>query len=451
MLLERSALPRADTMFVGMFNSLRSRLMAVYLGMILLGFGGLTLWAGVQMANDVYKDAGTNLQVHTVQLASQLVEPLEDSRSELLPLMQSAAENLGAQVALFNTGGQLILTTDDLGASLTTLGQYNYQDNPAGEATLYAAEPILYEGQTLGIVQIAVLRSDTQSIVRQRTIRLASGFVIISGLGLGLSLWLITTMTRPLLDLRDTALEMAQGDLSQRIDDASDDEIGEVGHAFNEMAERVEAMVTEQRAFASNASHELRTPLTTIRLRTEALQASLDDPELTATYVDEIDSEVQRMSHLVDDLLLLSRLDAKRLMAGTEAIDAVRLLQVLRQQYDKQAEEKQIELVVSAETPTATVQANMSHLNVVFGNVIGNAIKYTQPGGHVSVILRQLQDKVQLQVADNGPGIASEDLPNIGKRFYRADKARSRDTPGTGAWPRACSLYLGALQRQFIY
>ena len=77
-----------------MFNSLRSRLMAVYLGLILLGFGGLTLWSGVQMANDVYRDAGANLQVLTVQLASQLVEPLEDGKSNVLTLMQRSAENL---------------------------------------------------------------------------------------------------------------------------------------------------------------------------------------------------------------------------------------------------------------------------------------------------------------------------------------------------------------------
>ena len=150
-------------------------------------------------------------------------------------------------------------------------------------------------------------------------------------------------------------------------------------------------------------------------------------------FIDEIDSEVQRMSRLVDDLLLLSRLDAKRLMAGTETIDAVRLLQVLEREYGRQANAKQIDLAISLPSAeSAPVEANLSHLRVVFGNVIGNAIKYTQAGGEVSVLLQSFHDKVMLIVTDNGPGIASDDLPNIGKRFYRVDKAHSRDTPGTG-------------------
>lgn len=415
-----------------MFTSLRSRLIAVYLGMIFIGFGGLTLWTGIQMANDVYRDFGTNLQVHTVQLATQLIEPLEYNSPDVAEIMWVSAENLGGQVALFSPNGAFLSATDNQATSLTSRDQYTFQDNSSGEPTIYATGEIRDDGELLAIVQIGVPQHEAQELVSERSWRLAIGFIVISALGLGISLWLITTMTEPLLQLRNTALEMAKGDLSQRVENASRDEIGEVGTAFNEMAARVEAMVTEQRAFASNASHELRTPLTTIRLRTEALQDNLDDPELTATYVDEIDSEVQRMGNLVDDLMLLSRLDAKRMMAGNETIDAVRLLQVLQREYASQANEKAIELVISAEPTTAPVNANMNHLRVVFGNVISNAIKYTQEGGAVSVLLRQMQDRLELQVTDNGRGISSDELPNIGNRFYRADKARTRDTPGVG-------------------
>ena len=417
-----------------MFNSLRGRLTIVYLGMICFGFGGLTLWAGNQMAKAAYDDYGKILQVHALQLSAQLVEPLEDNESTTVArLIIATAQNLAGQVALFDASGELIVTNDGVSAELIPLDQYTYQNDPNGIRTVYTSVPVLYEEVLMGTIQIAVPATVPQETVRQRTTELAGGFIIISGLGLALSLWLITTMTQPLSDLRDTALAMAQGNLSERVETTSRDEIGEVGTAFNEMAERVEAMVTEQRAFASNASHELRTPLTTILLRTEALQDTTDDPDLTTTYINEIDSEVKRMGRLVDDLLLLSRLDAKRLMAGSEAIDAVRLLQILQREYNIRAEAKQIDLtVLLPENQVAPVTANLSHLRVVFGNVIGNAIKYTQEGGQVSVLLSQLQDRLQLQVIDNGPGIASDDLPNIGKRFYRVDKAHSRNVPGTG-------------------
>ena len=97
--------------------------------------------------------------------------------------------------------------------------------------------------------------------------------MVFSGLALLLSVWLSSTLTRPLSRLRVAALKIAQGDLSERVPDPKRDEIGAVGIAFNQMATQVQAMIEEQRAFASNVSHELRTPLTTIRLRTEWLQA----------------------------------------------------------------------------------------------------------------------------------------------------------------------------------
>ena len=416
-----------------MFDSLRGRLMVVYLAMIFFGFGGLTTWAGFQMANSTYDDYGKNLQVHALQLANSLVEPLEYNSPSVGQLMATSAENLNGQVVLFDRDQQIVASTDGNSAELTTLNSYTYQNNAEGVRTVYSAVPILYEKALVGVVQIAVPATEPEAIVNQRSTELASGFAIISGLGLAITLWFVTTMTQPLSDLRDTALAMAQGDLSERVNAISKDEIGEVGSAFNEMAERVEAMVMEQRAFASNASHELRTPLTTIRLRTEALQDNPHDPELSTLYVNEIDGEVKRMGRLVDDLLLLSRLDAKRLMAGSEAIDAVRLLQILQREYGARAEAKQIDLTISMpQDEVLPVEANLSHLRVVFGNVIGNAIKYTQEGGQVSVFLHQLQNKLQLQVIDNGPGISSDDLPNIGKRFYRADKAHSREIPGTG-------------------
>lgn len=417
-----------------MFTSFRSRLMAAFLGLIFFGFGGLTIWAGIQMAQATYADYGTTIQASAVHLANDLVNPLEYNQLSVAnQTMVAIADNLGGQAALFTKQGELISTTDGKRATFTPPGDYHYQINSDSIRTVYTSAPVNYEGTILGVVQLALPATIPATTVQQRTIGLATSFAIVTLIGLGVALWLAASMTRPLSHLRDTALAMAQGDLSQRVTPARKDEIGEVGSAFNSMAERVEAMVAEQRAFASNASHELRTPLTTIRLRTEALQDSLDDPELTAIYVDEIDSEAKRMGRLVDDLLLLSRLDAKRLMAGNEAIDAARLLQVLQREYGRQANEKQIELSVStAPDMPMPVEANLSHLRVVFGNVIGNAIKYTQVGGKVSADLRLRHDKVQLTVTDNGSGIAADDLPNIGKRFYRVDKAHSRDIPGTG-------------------
>lgn len=417
-----------------MFNSLRTRLLAAFLAIILVGVGGVTAWAAIQMSQATYADYGANVQAQAVQLASELSEPLEyNDTIRALKLMTLAANNLSGQAALFTAAGDFVGSTDGSESDLLAQDAFLYERDEGGIQNIYASAAISHDDKTMGIVQLSTTSSVPATAARQRTLGLTTSFVVVSVVGIVMALWLSASMTRPLSALRDSALAMSQGDLTTRIEQTAHDEIGAVGTAFNEMAERVEAMLTEQRAFASNASHELRTPLTTIRLRTEALQDYPDDPERTALYIDEIDAEAKRMSNLVDDLLLLSRLDAKRLMAGRETIDVVRLMQVLQVEFGRKAHEKQIDLTVSLPEETdVTVEANQSHLRVVVGNVIGNAIKYTQAGGQVSVRLNQLQNTLQLMVTDNGPGISDEDMPNIGKRFFRADKAHSREIPGTG-------------------
>ncbi|MCB0189696.1 MAG: hypothetical protein KDE31_35740, partial [Caldilineaceae bacterium] len=210
------------------------------------------------------------------------------------------------------------------------------------------------------------------------------------------------------------------------------DEIGAVGLAFNQMAEQVEAMVAEQRAFASNASHELRTPLTTMRLRTEALLANQLDAEIQQQYIAEIDQEVTHMSGLVDDLILLSRLDAHRLAVGTEQVDVVRVARSVCQELNAAITAKA--LTVDLEMPSAelpSVQANLNHLRVALRNLCENGVKYTTEQGHIHISFARDGAMIRGTVVDDGQGIAPEDLPHVHKRFHRAAQSRQRQQ-GTG-------------------
>ena len=431
-------------------STLRARLLMTYLGLILLGFGGLTWLAGRQIAQSAYDDYASNLRVQALLLASSLGESVEHieeygtSIDQVSNLLQRATQNSAVNVAILDPRGRTLFGGDgtivgrDFGNSpevqtaLSNESLYDVRRDDSGIQTIYTAAPIRYEESVTGYVHLSVPASIPQEAVRQRWFALAGSFLGFSILGTVISLWLLSTLTRPLKNLRNTALLMAQGDLAQRVENPTEDEIGEVGTAFNQMATQVETMVAEQRAFASNASHELRTPLTTIRLRTEALQSDQLDAATSLQYITEIDAEAQRMSSLVNDLILLSRLDAQKLEIGEQQTDLSRLVHSVRRELSDMAERKEIMLLVEDSEQVAPIQGNLNHVQVVVRNLLENAIKYTPDGGTVTTSVEQIDGFVRLQIVDTGQGIEQEELPRVVQRFYRADKARSRQSEGVG-------------------
>lgn len=438
-----------------MLTTLRAKLLATYLGLIVLGFGGLTLLAGWQIANSAYTDFSATLQVNAALLASSLITPEREEHEEgegheaRTPVIATSLDTTSLQRTAASVNGRVLLL-DEHGAvlydSVTDVTRrsgfpiiqskptaYTFAVDEFGVEQIISTAPLTVRGTTSGYVQLAAPAAQPRNMVRQRWLALGGGFFLFAAAGVGVSLWLLASLTRPLARLRNTALALAAGDLQQRVPAPGQDEIGEVAQAFNQMATQVEAMLAEQRAFASNASHELRTPLTTIRLRTEPLLAGELDPVTAQRYLAEINEEVVHMAGLVDDLILLSRLDAHRLAVGEEEVDAARLVRRLQQELAPLAAAKGIALQLEMPTPPVPpIQTNMNHLHVVVRNVLDNALKYTPAGGKVVVTVTQQQEMVQLQVTDTGQGIAAEDLPDVVKRFYRGDKARQRQTDGIG-------------------
>ncbi len=409
-------------------TSLRSRLIIVYVGLMVFGFGSLTLWSAQQVYTSTFADYGNTLNIYALLMANQLVEPMEyRNAADASALIVANSQNINADIAVFAQDGEFLVSSDFLPAELIADGtMYVVQDGQ-----MAASAAIMYENLQIGTVQVSSSTSIPWTNIWQRWTALGLGFIVFLSISLVVTLRLIHTMTLPLADLRLKALRIARGDLSQRVVNLPEDEIGAVGRAFNTMIERVQALLNEQRAFASNASHELRTPLTTIRLRTEALQMGIE-PELATRYINEIDGEVVRLGKLVDDLLLLSRLDARRMEIGQEEIDCVRMIESLERQYSRVARQKEIALKVLKPAECLLVQASLSHLQIVFRNVIDNALKYTPGPGEVQVTLGARDNYAVLTVVDSGRGIAPENLDQIGKRFYRTDKSRNRSTQGIG-------------------
>lgn len=180
--------------------------------------------------------------------------------------------------------------------------------------------------------------------------------------------------------------------------------------------------------FVANVSHELRTPMATIRAMAEVLQETEDDPELRARYLTRIIGEIDRLTHISNDLLVLSAAESKN--AEVETVDFSTLLAGVAQQLEAKAKSKGLRFQTEIETGL-TLSANPTQLTQVAMNLVDNAINYTAEGT-VSVSLHRDGDDIVLRVADTGVGISSEHIPRIFERFYRVDKARSRDSGGTG-------------------
>jgi heavy metal sensor kinase len=213
----------------------------------------------------------------------------------------------------------------------------------------------------------------------------------------------------------------------------SPDEIGELAATFNAMLSRIERAFDEVRQFSSDAAHELKTPLTALRGEMEvALRKQREPAEYRAVLESGLE-EAAKLERIVDDLLLLARTDTA---SGAPGIEPVALDEVVLEAHEetrKLAERMGISLVLN-KLDEVRVRGNALLLRRLLVNLIDNGIKYNRPGGNVSVTLglEPGGNEARLVVEDTGIGIPAEALPHLFDRFYRVDKARSRDVGGTG-------------------
>jgi signal transduction histidine kinase len=249
-----------------------------------------------------------------------------------------------------------------------------------------------------------------------------------------ISLWLARSILLPLEAMRRAAAGIAGGDLSQRVVTGRNDELGELAGAFNSMTGRLQHTLQQQRDFVANASHELRTPLTTIRLRVEALLGGArNDPVMANRFLDEIDSELERLNRLVDELLSLSRAEAGAEVLRKERVNLSRLLSRAVASFEPRAQAAGITLSLDAAPEVPAVAASPAHIRQVIDNLLDNALKYSAGGGVIAISCRGVEDRVVVAVTDTGQGIPARDLPHVFERFYRADRARSRGSRARGS------------------
>jgi len=263
---------------------------------------------------------------------------------------------------------------------------------------------------------------------------LITGAAAAVGLALIVGALLSHSLAAPLQRLAAAARAVASGNLKQQVRAEGSAEVAEVAHAFNEMTSALEQAATLRQHLVADVAHELRTPLTVLQGN---LRAILDDVyPLDKEEIANIYDETLLLSRLVDDLRELAQAEAGQLGLNFRPVAMSSLLRGAVERFRPAADMKGVILSLEVPDELPLIEADPDRLNQVVSNLLSNALRHTPEGGKITVcattVKEMNQNMIEVSVADTGEGITTEDLPHIFDRFWRTDRARSREKGGTG-------------------
>jgi two-component system OmpR family sensor kinase len=373
-------------------------------------------------------------------------------------LLQEAAQ--GAFVEVRTSAGSITCPVGQFGESASSpklpaiITGFSRESNPHGEPTVYfnarsatpGGPPFRVRAATIGqdTLILALPLSDTYSTLHQLLfveLVVTAGALVLAGI---VGWWLVRVGLRPLAAIERTAANVAEGELGHRVPGESKrTEVGRLAGVLNVMLARIEdafaardategrlrASDARMRRFVSDASHELRTPIAAVSAYAELFDRGANErPEDLERVMTGIRSETGRMGHLVDDLLLLARMDEGRPLQKVP----IELVGLAAQAVDAaEAVGSDWPVRLEASEPVDVV-GDPARLRQVLDNLLSNARAHTPPGTHVTVTVRRDESDAVVEVTDDGPGIDPETADRLFERFYRADASRSRASGGSG-------------------
>lgn len=255
------------------------------------------------------------------------------------------------------------------------------------------------------------------------------GFLF-AGVGLVVSYFLSGNITRPLRQLSQAAEKIRQGDLKQEVPVDTQDEVGQLAEVFNQMSAELAANESNRQELLANIAHELKTPLAVLQGHLESMLDGVEEPAPDKLF--SMQEEVMRLTRLVGDLRDLSLAQVHRLELHLQPVDLDEKVERAADMLEPLLEEKKLRFVKELAPGLPARQLDPDRLNQILYNLITNAIRYTHPGTSILLKTEPAGDRVRLTIADEGPGIAPEDLDHIFEQFYRGDKSRNRASGGSG-------------------
>ena len=239
-------------------------------------------------------------------------------------------------------------------------------------------------------------------------------------------------VVKPLKEVSGSIVQITQGDFNENMDLTGFSEVEEITENFNLMLSDLQNLEDARQEFVSNVSHELKTPLTSVKVLAESLIGQEDVPaELYQEFMVDINMELERMNQIINDLLSLVRMDKNAATVNISEVNVNEFVEGILKQLQPIADKRNIDIIFESVRPV-TAQIDEVKMGMAFRNLIENAVKYNYDSGWVRVSLNADHKFFYLKVSDSGVGIPEELQDNIFERFYRVDKARSRETGGNG-------------------
>lgn len=300
-----------------------------------------------------------------------------------------------------------------------------------GTVSYIVGKPVYSNGQIIGSVFSTTVVEGNELTIAVLRIFLFSAVACIAIAFI--AIWLLTkNFVKPLKQMSSAAKKFAIGDFSYRVKVKGDDELADLGRAFNEMANSLDTLESSRRSFVSNVSHELRTPMTSIGGFIDGILDGTIPRKKQDYYLNIVSGEIRRLSRLVVAMLNMSKIESGSFEMKPAKYDISDQIIHILLTFEQKIEEKNIEIQGLENLKPTYITADTDMIYQVIYNIFDNAVKFTNEGGYINVSMNETENEIEVHIKNSGIGIKSEELPKVFERFYKVDKSRSLDAKGAG-------------------
>ena len=446
-----------------MFKSIFTKYITAFMTITLISFTLLAIIMSSMITNYSF-DAKSSLvesaSLSTMQSIntfmhisnSDIHKLLQTDRNEIQKTLVVQSQNAEALIFITDLEGKVLISSEEnsnlwlrntvpeeiILNILAGKNQYNYSDlNGVFEKKHLNSIHIIFDDISSSPTPSAILfisapSAQIKGFVDQmsRTVTVSILLVFIVAL---IAVYLISEkITEPLKEMSKAAKSFARGRFDVRVPVRGEDEVGELATAFNNMASSLEKLEETRNTFLANISHDLRTPMTSIAGIIDCILDGAIPAEKHNYYLQQIASEVRRLSRLVSSLLDISRMQAGERKFNMTAFDVCEQARQILISFEKRLDEKKLDVVFDCSSDTIMVYADVDAIHQVIFNLIDNAVKFSDEGGCLTITINAKEKKVYVSILNTGKGIPNEDQPFIFDRFYKSDRSRGLDKTGVG-------------------